>query len=113
MQNKFYLDNLCTDVVKHKMRVRESIVKGVSMELANALIKDAWFMSNELFGVGVFSNGVEDDGRIMESRCYTELEKHFRGHGLTTKQIVKEFSEPYLRQFFMSQWIESQGFRYI
>ena len=109
----FYYDKLYDDLVKKKNLVRKSILQGVTPELATALKKDKWFMLDIGFGVGVFSDGASEEGKIMESRCYTALEQKFRDNRLTTKEIVKEFSEPYLRHYFIYQWIKDGGFKYI
>jgi hypothetical protein len=113
MINKKYLKKLKLELTKNKNHLRRNILQGVTKELAEALKKNDWFMSNEYFGVGVFSDGVDDDGRVMESRCYTTLEVQFRSEGMTTGQIVEEFGERYLRQFFMAKWITEGGFQYI
>lgn len=115
-ETNLYYDNFIKTLKKEKNLVRNSILQGVTLELATALKKDKWFMSNVGFGVGVFSDGVNDDGEIMESRCYHDLEIYFRdnsrGAGLTTKEIVKSFSESYLRHYFMHQWIKQGGYQY-
>jgi hypothetical protein len=113
MINKKDLNKLQAKLTKNKNHLRRSILQGVTKELAEALKKNDWFMSNEYFGVGVFSDGVDDDGRVMESRCYAALEAQFRSEGLSTEQIVEEFGERYLRQFFLAEWITKGGFQYI
>ena len=108
-----FIINLTELLTKEKEALRQVILNAVSKSLKTALKRNAWFMSNECFGVGVFSDGIDVDGKIMEGRCYTKLEKLFKQQGLTTNQIAEEFSKPYLRQFFMSDWITKNRFQYL
>lgn len=107
------LEALRGQLTTEKEALRQVILNAVSKSLKTALKRNAWFMSNEYFGVGVFSDGINDDGKIIEGRCYAKLERLFKQQGLTTEQIAEEFSKRYLRQAFMHYWITKHGFQYL
>lgn len=107
------LDNLKERLTEENKRIRTNILNNVTPALAKQLQKDEWFMQDSYFGCGVYSNGIDDDDKLIEGRCYTELEKMMRKQGMTTKEIVCEFSRAYLRQYGMYDFINKHNFKYI
>ncbi len=98
--------------IKQTQEIRKNILNNVSKDLARELLANEWFMQDRVGGCGVYSDGIGSNNKLIDGKCYTALEKHFAEQGFSVCKIATEFTQSYLRQFFMYDFITKNNFKY-